>query len=344
MKNKKIIYLIILITIIIIVIFLTLLNYNNKQINIQKINDDTIIYPYYSNNSKLLYIDNKNYYWYEIDLNNNQKIKLLDEKILGIEKINYKEDGTNAIIYSNYPEYNIKYYNFIDKKNYTLNKNILDVVWNNKNLKIFYIFNKISSLNEQNTEDSFNISEANYLGENYKIIKDLSKTGYLDINIYNSNDDNFIYYQPIIEDKEKGSSLYKLFVNTKQDELITKENIVFSNIVFSPDKSKILFINQNNELILQNINDKNSVKVIYQNIDRIEQVVWSNNNSDIYALVDFDKLIKINTKNNKQQEIKITGEGKIDELTYTIKNLGLSQDNKVLYFTYNNYLYKILLK
>lgn len=348
MKNKHI-YIIIAISIFVFsLIFIIFSNCSQKKsydLTIESVNKDRVFYPnLFINTNKIYYLSDLGIIWYEYDLNNGQKKQIVDDEILSPEKINYSEDGKNAVVYSNYPEYNIKHYDFVNNKSYNLNQNITYVIWDSIKPKIFYNYAKYLELNKNNnTGFLFNINESDYSGDDWRAIKDLSDNKYIDTTLYSSNDENYIYYLPLMASENIGSTLYKLFINTKQDEKMTEENSIFSNIIFSPNKSKIAYLNNEEKLVVQDIDDKNSIQVIYEEPVNIEQIAWGNNNEDIYIVNDLNNLIQINIKNASQKQFSLDN----SQIDYTnmldeqIKNLGLSQDDKTLYFTYNAYIYKV---
>lgn len=351
MKNKKIIIIIsIIIVAIVIALLLTVFGSgcSASKTKITQTNSDRTFYPFYvldSNN--LIYLSDLGIIWYQYNLDTQGKTTLTSDEILGVLDINYRPDGKNAVVYSDYPSSNIKHYDFSSNKTYDLNKYITSVIWGSQKQKIYYSYKRPKN-NDDNEDYIFSIDQSDYSGENWQEIKDMTKSNYQNVYLYPSEDDTYIYYQPLTEDYlSSGSTLKRLLINTKQDEVMTDENIIFSKVVFSPDKTKIAFLDQNQKLNIQNIDDKSTTTQVYdESIDSIDKISWSNDNNSIYYLQDLDNLMSINTAKKTSKNISLDSQdvSSVDMLDDSITCLGVSADNQNLYFTYNNYIYNISLK
>lgn len=342
MTQKRIIYLtsLIIFIIIIFLIGIFIFNWFSKPLVIQKINNEIVNFPYYvKSTNSILYLNTKESIWYKYDLNDGQKTKLINDNLFGVVKIDYRENGDNAIVYFNDPDYTIKHYDFKNNNVFLLNQYITNIIWSVEKQKLFYTYYKIPGPYDESSEYLLNINQAEYSGENWNSIKDFTKSNYVDLNLYPSNESNYIYYIPA--PYENGGTLKKLYTNTAQDEIMTKENIIFSNVIFSPDKNKIAFINKDKALVVQNLDDKDSEKIIYKEPVSIDRIVWGYDNQSLYILKDINNLIKINTSNSNQTDIKLTSSDVVNGFDYTIKNLGVSQDNKVMFLSYRDRLYKV---
>ncbi len=349
MKNKKIIF--IVIAILLVVLLFVVFTFfkagcSTGTIKIENINLDRAFFSHYSiEDESIKYLSNQGLTWYQYKIDTGEKTKISNEDILSPENIDYRPDGQNAVIYSSYPDYNIKHYNFSNNNIYDLSEYVNQVIWDSSKEKIYYTYNKIPGPDDTDDQYVFNINESDYSGKNWRTIKDLSKTDYVNATLYPSFDETYIYYMltPI---NNEGGTLKRLHVNTKQDEIMTEENIIFSRILFSPDRTKIAFLSNEGKLVVQDIDNKDSEKIVYNESIDINSSVWTNDNNYIYVIKDLNTLLKINVKNGKNNTYNLNDEnvGYTDLLDNSIISLGINKDNNFLYFTYNNYLYSIVLK
>lgn len=345
MKNKKILYIAISISIIVLILILSFFSCNSLSsgIKIESVNNDRVFLSHYSSqNNNIDYLSDLGTIWYRYSIDTNEKTQIYDGEILSPGNINYRENNNNAVVYSDYPNYNVKHHDFSKNKIYDLSEYTKQVIWDNSKEKIYYTYNKIPGPDDENSEYIFNINESNYSGEEWRTIKDLSGTDYVDASLYPSLDETYIYYMPTPIDND-GGTLKRLYINTKQDEIVTQERIVYSDVLFSPDTSKIAFLNNEGKLVIQNIDDKESIEVIYEETINIDQISWTNDNKYIYILKDLNTLVKINTENSKKTEYTLDNENvnNTNTIDENITSLGINSENNILYFTYNNYLYRI---
>lgn len=350
MNNKKTFYTIIAISILLVIFFVIYLfssGCSTSDLMIESVNDDKVFFSHYSPSSDSIeYLSDLGVVWYKYDLISGEKTKIYDGEILSPEGIDYRPDGKNAVVYSSYPEYNVKHYDFTNNMTYDLNANIRSVIWDKQKPKIYYSFMKLDDSTE-NSDYFLNINESKYDGENWQELKNLTNTEFENTYLYPSDDETYIYYQPYVLDTESElGTLRRLNINLKQDEIMTEENILASKVVFSPDMTKIAFIDMDGNLSIQDIDDKESVERIYEQSIDISQISWSNDNQYIYVIKDLNTLVKINVKNGKTQEYSLGSEN-IDytnTMDETIQSLGINNDNSVIYFAYNSHLYYISLK
>lgn len=353
MKNKKIfIYLglIIIFFIILISIYFYFqknnIYYSNNLKKIELVTTDRIFYPFYiKDKNKIDYLSDLGIIWYQFDIANNQKTKIIDEDIVGNYNILYQTNGNNAIVFYDYPNVNIKHYDFSKNTVYDLNNNIMDIIWSNQKTKIFYVYNYLPGPEDEENSQKYvySICQADYDGTNWSTILDLSNSNYDNVSLYNSDNENFIYY---LAQTSNGSTLYKLDINKKTTESITEENNIKSDLVFSPDKTKIAYINKDNKLTTQTLSDKKTSKIFDIKITNIEQSIWGNDNNTIYVLKDLSNLISINNdkRSQKQYNIDSSSVSEINTMDEIIKMVGINKDDNLIYFMYNNYLYQINLQ
>jgi len=340
MKNKLTIIIIIALVIITSVLFIISCVKVNK-ITIEPVNNDKVFFPYYnSQTNNFYYLGDKGINFYKYDPASNQKNKIIESEIFGVDKIMYLKNTNTAIVHSTYPTNNIKLFDLQNNKNYDLNSNIIDIITNKDNNKIIYSYLVLPGPNSD-AKGLFNITSADIDGQNWKQIKDLSSIGAMDISLFPSTDNNVFYYLAKTPNENEGSTIYKYNLATNNEEIIGVEKDVYSSIIFSNNQNQFIYLNKNSELILFDIISGKKRNLGKYDIN-INQASFSYDDNYVYVLKNLEELSKIKTNNSSTQKIALNSQNvdKTNMIDDFIINLGESQDN-LLYFSYNNYLYKI---
>lgn len=212
-----------------------------------------------------------------------------------------------------------------------LDLNIQSIIWINNNQIIYYLYNPSNKINA--------IFIANADGSNAEKLKDLDFSENINLGLLSSDS---IYYSPTLF--ENGvNNIYSLNIKTKQTNLIIKNQ---------PD-SNILAVSNNNHILYQTFNaksgdytvslmdtdgkNKNNLNLKASNA---KAVFSTDGNFAIIALREKNKttdtFYKIDTKTKRIEKLDYNNELLIDA-----KNLNLSSDNKIFYFTSNDLLYKL---
>jgi len=298
----------------------------SSVIAIEPVINEKIFFPFISiTQNKAIFLGDKGIKYYSYDLNKKEKKPLLREEILGAVNAIYKPDGNESIVIGDYPSKYIKLYNFTDEKTASLNNNIGNIAWDKTKDKIYYIYSNLA-----NHITTLNISNPD--GSDWKKLIDLPES-ILAYKVY-ALDNELIYTDYL--------TVSKLNLTTNQTEKMFEAKLT-SGLLISPDGEKIAY----------NISDLNGTKIFDQKSHQaiqlkeeinIESSVFSTDNN-IYYLKNLDTLTKIdqdgNLTNINLNKLQVNVANPLDE---PIQNLTLSQDNKILYFTYNNILYKIVLQ
>lgn len=340
MKNKLTVIIIIALVIIISVLFIISCVQVSK-LTIEPVNTDRVFFPYYnSQTNNFYYLGDKGIIFYKYDPVSNQKNKITDSEILGVDNVLYSNNGNIVAIYNTYPTNNIKLFDLKNNKNYDLNSNIVNIITNQDINKIYYSYEIIPGPSAE-SKSIFNISSADIDGQNWKQIKDFTNSDIMSIKLFPSTDNSIFYYLAETPSDNDGATMYKYSTNTNSEEVIGIEKDIYSNIIFSKSQNQFIYLNKNNELVFFDILGDKKRNLGKYDID-INQACFSYNGEYIYIIKNLNELVKIQTKNSSTQTISLNSQN-IDQtnmLDTNIKNLGESQDN-LLYFFYNNYLYKI---
>lgn len=351
-KNIKLILIVLAILAIIGIIALILASCNKKQIaaekTIQLVTNNKVFYPgIFPNQNRILYFSDKGMVSYDYNQKNNVPEKILDNQSSIVYKVNYAPSANGAVLFYSYPSYTITFYDLQTKQEHVLNNNIEDIVWDEKNNQIFYTYLEIPGPGD-NSQGKYTINESDYSGKNWQMLTDLTNIPYnfLVAPIYKTNQDGVLFFLPESVGSDKASTLYQLNLSTKEKTIASQEKSIVGKIKFSPDGTKIAHLNSNGELTVQTLENKNSIKFLkVKDISVKNQVVWENDNQHILILKDLDTLLRVDTINAKTQTSSLN-RSNVDSTNIiddAISNLTLSTDNKLLYFTYDDYLYKIAL-
>lgn len=305
----------------------------DQQLSITPILKNKLFFPFISINYNFIYsFQDKGIYFYQTNLANNNNDKIFKDEILGIKSVYPSPNQELVIIFSNYPNKNIKLYNLKEKTISDLSNNIIDLTWQNNTDKIIYSYN-----NEEGKK--FNINIANPDGTKFQ--EAISFDSFPDGGFFLAADEQNIYYQRL-ESAPHNGTLHKFDINTKQDKIIYQAATYIS---FSPNKQKIIATTYNEEgdqtFFLM---DNNGSKLA--NLDISSEVIspfaWSIDNRYIYYFSDDNKFITIDTNTNTKTIYSFNMSNLISSNGYQIDNL-IADGKQTLYFTLDDYLYKFIL-
>lgn len=209
-----------------------------------------------------------------------------------------------------------------------LGTKIQNPIWSITGEKIFYqFFDEFTDKNE--------LSTANPDGSSWRQLANLPSL--VDYQLFLLDSERIILLEEPSDVSTSKISLFNL-KSLKLDDLIEQNGNV--EIIIPPDKNRFFFRNPAQPLSVQiyDINGKNQQtfgqsfdfhKFVWQDKDLIFAIRESGKNSDNFY--------KINLETGK----KTTLYQSTDKDSFEAINLMLTQDNKTLYFTSNNYLYKL---
>ncbi len=293
-------------------------------LKIKKTLGDRVYFPFINSiNNEMTYLGEKGIYFFRYNLVNQHKQKITDQEILGPLQLFYSSSANEVIVMSNYPDTNLKYYNLSTKQNSLVNSNITNISWGKKNpSRIFYIY-----LDKKNHNYTLNISDPN--GDKWEKLLDLGESS---ASFFLDNYENNIFYTDFV-------NVYKFNLENKQTEEIINANLT-ENIIFSPNGKKIAYNSYNHQTRIYDLDTQKTTNL--SGIIDLKKTIFSNENEIIY-LKDLNQLIKMDIKNNKAQAINLDNSdlNSTNVLNDSISNLSLSLDNKLLYFTSKDILYKI---
>jgi hypothetical protein len=346
MKNKYIYIIVIVLIFVFSLIFIFFTNCSYREsydLNIELVNNDRVFYPkLFTDKNEIYYLSDLGIIWYKYNLNTNEKTIIFDDEVLGIEQVLYAPNSNNAVVYSNYPEYNIRHYDFEKNVNYKLNNDIGNISWQGNNL--LYVFNKFDESARE--KYLFEITQSFPDGSNWKPVRQIKSEQNIGITIYSIKEGEY-YYTIIPSNEYSGSTLYKGYnSNAERVDRISKDQQVFSELYFSKDFSKVFYIGSDQDLLLQDLNKIEKIDNFGLKIENTHGLSWSNDGKYIYYLESLDKLTRIEIANKKTTTYNLDNSQivYINMLDQQVKNLGLSSDDQILYFTYNNYIYSVNLK
>ena len=229
---------------------------------------------------------------------------------------------------------------------YDLNKNtakqldsrIQNVAWSPDGKKIVYHFVDWD-------EDLDFIALANPDGSSWQKIKDIDSGEGIDLGFLTQE---IIYYSPLLTEIG-GTNIYKVNLTTKETTTLIDDNSAASSLVITPNREKIIYAHYQEEeqkYILGTMNlDSNDKQTLNVEIDINRTIVLPDNPFIITAIAqektpDYDNFYKVNIETGERELLfKST-----NKEHYSAENLMISEDGKTLYFTSDDYLYKMNLE
>ena len=213
----------------------------------------------------------------------------------------------------------------VSKKQVDLNTNINALDWSVDSSKIYYVF---YSPDEKCT---LNIADSD--GGNWQSIADLDIAN---CNYYLQSTKDDIYFTNF-------DKIYDISLSGNiKTELIGSK--LAQNFLMSLDKKNIVFNEEGGTITkIYNIESKSTTD-LDRRIDLESAVLTSDGN--IFYFKDTVSLVKFNITTSKEVAITLDDSAldKTNLIDDKLSDLTLSSDENILYFTYNNYIYKINLK
>jgi Tol biopolymer transport system component len=320
----------------------------------EKIFDDKILFPILSQNEQnLLYFsinDKKDlaFYQYSLNTKKEQKISLnmsvpdrvvwspkRDKAILKVVYDKYVFEKTNSPFKDpalKDKEETTWFYDFNTKRLSRLSLNIQNIAWlPNGDQIIYHFFDPQKNIN--------GIFAASPDGSGWRKLADIKFAEGIELSPISNEE---IFYYPILTEGG-GNNIYKLDLKTKQIAELIK-NQTAGQVIASPSNTKIIyqiFHEKDQKYTLGTMNMDGSKKKDLGIDTEINKLVLSEKDDFvILALREegkaTDTFYKINLETNQKQEIKYKSDIPIDA-----KNLMLTKDGRTLYFTSDDYLYKM---
>lgn len=307
----------------------------NETIIAQLALNEKIFYPTLSADGKsLIYLGDKGIIFYKYDLASGQKNKLINQEVLGTMATAYSPDTKKVIVFSNYPEINVNFYNLDNQQISNLNSNIIEATWLN-NDKIVYAF-------FDNDSKKYQISTSSSDGSGWQKLLDLgySDAGYELL----KKDDKSIYYY-FLTSSPRATQIYSLDLNSKQTSKVMNDQVF--DPIFAPNMNEVVYTKAINNTepgksVLQFV-DKGIQKELTYQIDSTRSV-WTKDSKKFISIINQDNNIYLYSLDTTSNQESVTVLQVPNTEIGNFKNLLISGDNKTLYFTINNVLYKIDLK
>lgn len=336
-------YFFIIIAIILILIIFLVYYFLDKKDNIEYNKDLTILpeilikqkvfFPAI-NLDKILFLSDKdhNSTLTSLNIKDNQLLKITNEEILDVKSIFYSNDAKYCLI--NYNDNLVsKFYNLEKNNSKIINLNIINAIWNKKNTNVAYC-------SEKNNTFSFFIANNEF--ENYKNILNLEKnkeeervllTGYSQLAIFylNNKEDNTKFNLYSYDFKYNKS---KTIQNNIIEYIHNEDKIIYK----ISDKQDKIYIFDYKDQKISEYSTKNNINLTGGIIINNDQIVIPAKNSNYISYLMIYDFSKDNIQNiiinNTSEESKYA-------LKFLFKNLMLSSDKKYIFFTANDFLYKI---
>lgn len=302
-----------------------------------------VFFPFLDSNKNINYLGDKGIIFYRYNPTSQEKNKIWEDEVLGTYQAIYSPDGTKAIVKSNYPEMKNVYYDFQNKKTNELSNKIGNMVFIPTGQKIIYHY-----FNEEKNESQISMADPD--GSNWQKITDLNELKIYDPYLIISPDGNKLALYPAPEGYGQ-NYIYLLDLQTKQISKITDDGYALAPI-WSPNSQKIVYQVLDPKtfkptLWIMNADggNKKSLKIHAFS----EKVIWQDEQNLLIALDpdlpdDFasDLTYKSQdvfwTYNIESSQINQFSTNK----TYTeVEDLMYDSQNKTLYFTSNDVLYKL---
>ena len=314
-----------------------------------KVIDQKIFFPALAtgNQNVLFFSNQQESAFYKFSFSD-KKTEKISENLDAPDNIIWSPDRTKGILLVSYDKYIFeKYgspfaspetadgtatkwlYDFSPKKLVKqLNSNIQKVFWSPDSQKIFYHYN-------DETIDTLNLADPN--GQNWQKLADLSPgwygfAGWID-------EENLVYFRQPTD--VSGAEIYTINITSKQVKKLTDGT---KNASVAPSGKWIIYElfhrAQENYTLAMMKNDGSGVKD-FGLVGGVDKIVWFPDSQSLIAAIresgkTTDTFYKINSETGQKEEIKYKSESSIDA-----QNLMLSADGKILYFTSDDYLYKL---
>jgi len=342
-KNTIIIISIIVIAVIIIVLISffkkSTTNQTSSNISVNVSNDQSsqtktvtslnffISFPLLLKNNLTFVGDKENNHFTKYDLSNNKNNIINNNEVLGIEKITYSPNTNQAIVFSSYPEKNIKLYNFNKNNIITLNNDVLDTTWINDNEFLYSFYENINDPDKFMIQ--FNVYNINQ--ESFQTIykKEFESSSVLPVNYIN----NSLFYTT---SATKNSTLTKVDINNKQENIVA-QNI--TNLLACPNQKLLIYNINNNTDQFSIYNLENGENKLYKETINFNKLACINNNTAIATILSEENSFKtMNINSGVITHISISNQTNINEIN--IDNL-ISTINNTIFFTVKDQPYLI---
>jgi len=295
--------------------------------------ENKIYFPALSESGKevLYFSGNEEGYLYSQSLENGQITKL-SEQIKSLEEIIWSPQKNKAIICFLEEGSGVSYqvYDLKTKKFSELDSHIQNLAWANSGEKIIYDYYSYK-------ENINNISISNPDGSNWNKLIDIEYREGFGFVTYASEE---IYYYPRLTEIG-GDKIFQLNIKSALTKEIIKEDIASGALADSNGNLIFNLYHQEVESYTLAILPKGTQNIIdleiKSGIDKIG--IFNKKSSAIVASPQEnsnDKLYQVDLTNGDKKEITYLSESRINAY-----NLMLSLNNETLYFTSDNYLYKI---
>jgi hypothetical protein len=354
--NKKIYFAIgvgiVIIGIIIILIYQNQKNSNTitNQVKISKVINDHVFNPIINNTkNRIIFFNSENgNYFYELNLANLQKNKISNLLDAAPNSVIWSPTYENAIISIIYNKYykgifeipnvanNITAYWDYNLKNNTAHKLITGTSispWSPDGNTFAYAY----------YDPTLKTDVINLADKNGSFIKKIAKVNFdegINCGFINSSE---IYYSPI-PTETNGSNIYLVNINTGVVQPLITDNSAGSTLIQTPDKTKFIYASyQNNQYVLGTMNLDGSNKKTFNSQIDINRTVTLLENQNIITTIaqtnnkNYDNFYKINISTGATTLLFQS----YNKENYSASNLMVSSDGKSIYFTSNNYLYKM---
>jgi len=223
-------------------------------------------------------------------------------------------------------------YDFKTQKLTQLDSNIQGIIWLPNSNKIIYQFyddiNKINSLN---------IADPN--GQNWQKIINLTEDRLYGFGGFADNQTLIYFSNP---NDVSGTNIYSTNIQTKQTKQLTEH--ISKTALVSPGGKKIVYELfqeeiQNYTLAIMNINGDNKKDLKIKTM--LQKIIWTPDGENLITAIretnnKTDSFYKINIQTGDKQEINYKS-----KISINAQNLILAQDEKTLYFTSDDFLYKL---
>lgn len=357
MINKKIWIIIGMIVLLIMVLIIFWFPNKNKSqntiikvsqentVNVEKITYNQLFFPFIKQDSSIVGLYNLGRYFYQYNPNSTELKQISNKEILSPVDVIYSPNGSKAIVVSLYPTTNIKLYDLVNNKISELSNNILQIVWSKNEDKIYYSYRDAS-------KNIYQIDYSKPDGGDWHILADGAKE--IDSFEVSPDESKIIYYKELTEVEIPQSYIYD--INSKKKTTLDK-NIDITKAYWSPNSQRIAYLDRNNHLSVIDNDGGNNFQtnvvlsgyinkwyVIESNEDILsESMLWKDKDNLVLAIPDnlnedpliaqtslyiynipSKQLTKLNTSNQSFNGVSLIS----------------IHDNKTLYFTSNDYLYK----
>lgn len=358
MKNKKI--LLIISAIILLIIFLIVLWNSDKTkdknaaikvdqektVTATKISDYKFFFPFIKQDASVVGLYDLGRYFYNYNPNDMELKQINSGEILSPIYLTYSPSGSKALIVSFYPTTNIQFYDLSSDKISELSNNILEIMWSKSEDKIYYSYRDVE-------KDIYQINYSKPDGSDWHTLVDGEKEK--DSFEISPDESKMIFYNELTGVAISQSYIYD--INSKEKTTLDK-NIDINKAYWSPNSQKIAYLDQNNHLSIIDSNGQNNSQTdivlgVYMNKWHIlesdevvlsEEVLWKDNENLVLAIPDdfsVDSIIAptslyiYNITNKQLTKLNI------GDQTFAGISLVSIQNNKTLYFTSDDLLYKV---